>query len=71
MLGNLALACILQHQIDEATNALHRAIDVVELTRGGGGLNLVFKAGRELRPWLHQPDVQEVYDRLHSLMVAG
>jgi transcriptional regulator with XRE-family HTH domain len=71
VLGNLALANILEHKIDEATAALHAAINVVEQTRGGGGLNIVFKAGRELRPWQQDTAVQDVYDRLHSLMVAG
>lgn len=70
VLGNLALADILQHKIDEAVRTLHLAIDVVEQTRGGGGLNIVFKAGRQLRPWQREKVVQDVYDRMHSLMVA-
>lgn len=70
VLGNLALACIRQGKLDEATAALHKAIDVVETTWGGGGLNIVFGAGRELRPWRHVSAVQDVYDRLLTLIAA-
>jgi hypothetical protein len=44
---------------------------VIKLTWSGGGLNIVFGAGRELRPWRHVPVVQDVYDRLLSLMAAA
>lgn len=71
VLGNLALACIRQQKLDEAAGALHRAIDVIEQTWGGGGLNVVFSAGQELRPWRHVADVQHVYDRLLSLIAAA
>lgn len=71
VLGNLALARIRQEKLDEAAAALHSAIDVVEMTWGGGGLNIVFDAGRELRPWRHVPVVQDVYDRLLALMSAA
>lgn len=71
VLGNLTLSCIRQGKLDEAAVALHRAIDVVELTRGGGGLNILFSAGRELRSWLHLPPVQDAYDRLLGLMAAA
>ena len=71
VLGNLTLACIRQGNLDEATARLHEAIDVIELTWSGGGLNIVFGAGRELRPWRHVPVVQDVYDRLLSLMAAA
>ncbi|WP_100448098.1 helix-turn-helix transcriptional regulator [Glycomyces xiaoerkulensis] len=69
-LGNLALALIRQRKLDEATGALHSAIDVVEQTWGGGGLNIVFGAGRELRPWRQVAEVQDVYDRLMNLMAT-
>ncbi len=46
MLGNLALALIRQGDLDEAAGRLHEAIDVIELNRGGGGLNIVFSGGR-------------------------
>ncbi len=48
-LGNLTLALIRQRKLDEAAATMHRTIDAVELTRGGGVLNLAFGAGRELR----------------------
>ncbi|ASO21303.1 transcriptional regulator with XRE-family HTH domain [Actinoalloteichus hoggarensis] len=71
VLGNLALARIRQQKLDEAVAALHSAIDVVEMTWGGGGLNIVFGAGRELRPWRQVPIVQDVYDRLLTLMTTA
>lgn len=71
VLGNLALACIRQKKLDEAAGALHTAIDVVERTWGGGGLNIVFGAGRELLPWRHVSDVQDVLDRLLALMATA
>jgi transcriptional regulator with XRE-family HTH domain len=70
VLGNLSLAYLRQRKLDEAVATLHQAIDVVEQTRGGGGLTTVFTAGRELRPWQDIPNVQNVRDRLLDL-VAG
>jgi transcriptional regulator with XRE-family HTH domain len=70
-LGNLTLAHIRQGQIDEAATVLHRAIDTVETTWGGGGVNVVFSAAVELRPWQHVPVVQDVHDRLLTLMAAS
>lgn len=70
VLGNLALALIRQGNLDEAAGRLHEAIDVIELNRGGGGLNIVFTAGREMRPWRTVPVVQDVHDRLLNL-IAG
>ncbi|MEV8547536.1 helix-turn-helix transcriptional regulator [Streptomyces sp. NPDC051572] len=67
-LGNLTLALIRQGKLDEAANVMHRTIDAVELTRGGGGLNLAFSAGRELRQWRTEPWAQEINDRLLALM---
>ncbi|MBT2411730.1 helix-turn-helix domain-containing protein [Streptomyces sp. ISL-12] len=69
-LGNLTLSLIRQHKLDEAAVSLHQTIDTVELTRGGGGLNLAFAAGRELREWRHEPWVQDINDRLLALMAA-
>ncbi|WP_405954297.1 helix-turn-helix transcriptional regulator [Streptomyces phaeochromogenes] len=69
-LGNLTLALIRQRKLDEAAVAIHRTIDAVELTRGGGGLNLAFSAGRELRQWRQEPWAQEINDRLLALMAA-
>ncbi len=71
VLGNLALARIRLGKLDEAALALHGAIDVVEATWSGGGLNVVFGAARELRPWRQVPAVQDVYDRLLALMAAA
>jgi hypothetical protein len=60
-----------QRSIDTATARLQEAIDVVEQTRGGGGLNVVFTAARELRPWRNERSVQDVTDRLLALMTAA
>ncbi|WP_262701372.1 MULTISPECIES: helix-turn-helix transcriptional regulator [Streptomyces] len=68
VLGNLALALIRQSKLDEAASVMHRTIDAVELTRGGGGLNLAFSAGRELRQWRNEPWAQEINERLLALM---
>jgi transcriptional regulator with XRE-family HTH domain len=70
VLGNLALALIRQGDLDEAAGRLHQAIDIIELNRGGGGLNIVFTAAREMRPWRTLPAVQEVSDRLLTLMAG-
>ncbi|MEZ0107913.1 transcriptional regulator with XRE-family HTH domain [Catenulispora sp. EB89] len=69
-LGNLTLSLIRQGKREEAEASMHQTIDAVELTRGGGGLNIVFQAGRELRPWRSEPSVQEINDRLLALMAA-
>lgn len=69
--GNLALALIRQVKIDEATTALARAIDIVEVNRGGGGLTVIFGAARDLRPWQGLPTVRDTYDRLMTLMTAA
>jgi len=58
-------------ELDAAAATLHEAIDLVETTRGGGGLNVVFTAGRELSAWRHDRTVQDVYDRLLALMAAA
>ncbi|RAY10670.1 hypothetical protein DPM19_33995 [Actinomadura craniellae] len=71
VLANLGLAYIRQRKLDEAVGSLHEAIDVLEATRGGGGLNLAFAAGRELRPWQRERTVQEINDRLLGLMSAA
>ncbi|GAA3229584.1 hypothetical protein GCM10020216_046890 [Nonomuraea helvata] len=69
-LGNLTLAYIRQGKPEEACGTLHEAIDLIEETRGGGGLNIAFTAGRELGPWCHEPWVQEISDRLFALMAT-
>jgi transcriptional regulator with XRE-family HTH domain len=70
VLGNLALAYLRQDRLDEAVAAVHKAIDVIEVTWGGGGLNVVFAAGRELRERQHVPIVRDVCDRLLTLISA-
>lgn len=70
-LGNLTLALIRQRKLDEAAATMHRTIDAVELTRGGGGFNVVFAAGREWREWRSEVWVQEINDRLLALMAAS
>jgi transcriptional regulator with XRE-family HTH domain len=70
VLGNLSLAYLRQGKLDEAVAVLHQAIDVIELTWGGGGLNIVFGACRELQPWRQVAAVQDVYDRVMALMAA-
>ena len=70
VLGNLALAHVRQGDVDAAAGALHQAIDLVGQTRGAGGLNLIFKATRELAPWRQEPVVHHVHDRVHDLMTA-
>lgn len=70
VLGNLAIAHIRQGSRDPAVARLHQAIDVTERNRGGGGLNVIFGAGRELRRWRRSAEVQDVYDRIMALMAA-
>jgi hypothetical protein len=70
VLGNLALAAIRQGNLEEAAARLHQAMDVIEVNWGGGGLNIVFGASRELCPWRDVPVAQDVQDRLLGLMAA-
>ena len=71
ILGNLALAHVRQRDVDQAATVLHRAIDLLEVTRGGGGLNVVSAAARELRPWRQEAVVQDVNERLLALMTLN
>jgi Flp pilus assembly protein TadD len=68
VLANLALALIRQGDFDTAAGRLHEAMDVIERNWGADGLNIIFDAGRELRPWRDVPVVQDVQDRLLTLM---
>lgn len=71
ILGNLALVHVRQRDVDQAATVLHRAIDLLEVSRGGGGLNVVSAAVRELRPWRHEPAAQDVQERLLALMALN
>lgn len=71
VLGNLSLAYVHQGELDAAAASLHDAIDVLEATRGGGGLNIVSDAVRKLRRWRGEPVVQDIYDRVLSLMTTA
>ncbi len=41
------------------------------MTWGGGGLNIVFTAARQLRRWQRLSVVRDVSDRLLALMAAS
>jgi tetratricopeptide (TPR) repeat protein len=71
ILGNLALAHVRQRDVEQATTVLHRAIDLLEVSRGGGGLNVVSTAVRELHPWHQESVVQDVHERLLALMTLN
>jgi hypothetical protein len=70
VLANLSLTHILQRDLEQAAAALHLAIDSVEGTWGGGGLKVIFRAVRQLRPWRGEPVVDQVHDRLLTVMAA-
>ncbi|MET9631647.1 helix-turn-helix transcriptional regulator [Lentzea sp. NPDC006480] len=69
-LANLSLTHILQRDLEQAAASLHLAIDSIEGTWGGGGLKVIFNAARELRPWRAEPVIDQVYDRLLTVMAA-
>ncbi|WP_328581747.1 helix-turn-helix transcriptional regulator [Streptomyces sp. NBC_00370] len=71
VLGNLTLARIRQGDVETAVASLTEAVAELETTRGGGGMNIVFGAARELRPWRQEPLVAEIHDRLLGLMTAA
>ncbi len=71
VLGNLALAYLRQRQLEAATATLHEAIDLLESSRGGGGMTVVYSAARELYPWRTEPVVQDVHDRLLALVARA
>lgn len=74
VLGNLSIAYLRQNRPEDAAVVLHRAIDLVELNWGGGGLNLVFAACRELGAWGRNGQVaavvQDVHDRVMALIAS-
>ncbi len=71
VLGNLALSYLRQRELDAATTTLHTAIDLLEQSRGGGGMAVVFGAARELYPWRQKSSVQDIHDRLLGLMASA
>lgn len=71
VVGNLALSWIRQGQLDAALAAFNNAVNGLHGTRGGGGMNIVFRAARELRTWRNEPAVQDAQDRLMALMEAA
>lgn len=71
VLGNLALAAIRDKELDAALDAFNDAVSELHGTRGGGGMNIVFRAAREMKPWRSEPAVQEAQDRLMTLMEAS
>ncbi|SES36064.1 DNA-binding transcriptional regulator, XRE-family HTH domain [Actinokineospora terrae] len=71
ILGNLSLAQARQGEPNAAAAVLHEAIDIIEATRGGGGMNIAFDAARELRRWRAESFVQDLHDRLLALMTAA
>jgi len=70
VLGNLALAYIQLDALDAAVARLNLAIDVTEQNRGGGGMNIICSAGRQLRRWRDSAEVHDIYDRIMALMAA-
>jgi transcriptional regulator with XRE-family HTH domain len=71
VLGNLTLARLQAGDLDSALTAFDDAVNVLHSTRGGGGMNVVFRAAREMRRWRGEPAVQEAQDRLMALMEAA
>ena len=66
-LGLLAVALIRQRDPEQGAAVLHEGIDLVERSWSGRGVQRVFMAGRELRPWIGERFVQDVQDRLLAL----
>ncbi|WP_258527529.1 transcriptional regulator [Streptomyces sp. NBRC 110611] len=71
VLGNLTLAAIREHDLDAALDTFNDSVNELHSTRGGGGMNLCFRAARELKPWRTESAVQEAQDRLMALMEAS
>ncbi|QOV36999.1 helix-turn-helix transcriptional regulator [Streptomyces ferrugineus] len=71
VLGNLTLARLRGDDLDAALVAFTDAVSELHGTRGGGGMNIVFRAAREMRPWRNEPAVQDAQDRLMALMEAA
>jgi len=55
---------------DAAIARLNLAIDVPERNRGGAGMSIICRAGRQLRRWRDNAEVQDTCDRIMALMAA-
>ncbi|NEB95904.1 helix-turn-helix domain-containing protein [Streptomyces bauhiniae] len=71
VLGNLTLTAIRRGDLEAALVAFNDAVDELQGTRGGGGMNVIFRAARELRAWRDESAVHEAQDRLLALMEAA
>ncbi|MBZ9640083.1 hypothetical protein [Streptomyces sp. PSKA30] len=70
VLGNLTLARLRSGDLDAALATFDDAVSELHGTRGGGGINIAFRAAREMRPWRGESVVQDAQDRLMALMEA-
>jgi transcriptional regulator with XRE-family HTH domain len=68
--ANLSMAYSATGRVDDAVASLHHAVDIIDATRGGGGLTVAFAAARRLNPWRSEPAVDQVHERLLSLVAA-
>ncbi|MGH8901963.1 MAG: hypothetical protein ACRDYA_09840 [Egibacteraceae bacterium] len=66
-LGDLAIALVRQRGLEQGAAVLRQAIDLVERSWSGRGVQRGFMAGRELRLWIGEPFVRDVQDRLLAL----
>lgn len=70
IVGNAALALAMSGEVDGAAERLSEAIDLIELTRGGGALNIAFQVGRAIHRHGRVAAAGDVIDRLLSLMTG-
>ncbi|MDX2530389.1 helix-turn-helix domain-containing protein [Streptomyces europaeiscabiei] len=70
VLGNLSLARLRDGNLDAALAAFNDAVSELHGTRGGGGMNIAFRAAREMRAWRSETAVLDAQDRLMALMEA-
>jgi hypothetical protein len=67
ILADLSTAFVRQANPEHASEVLHQAIDLVELTGSAAGKRRAFVAVRQLTAWRNEPFVQAVQDRLLAL----
>jgi transcriptional regulator with XRE-family HTH domain len=70
VVGNSALALALSGEVDGAAERLSEVIDLIEMTRGGGALNIAFQVGRAIHRQGRAAAASDVIDRLLSLMAG-